>query len=35
MNEKIKIKIAIADRVYPLTIDANREEGLRGASKKN
>ncbi|GGD29708.1 cell division protein ZapA [Flavobacterium orientale] len=34
MNEKLKIKISIADRVYPLTVDATQEEGLRSASKK-
>lgn len=32
--EKLKIKISIADRVYPLTVDASQEEGLRSASKK-
>ena len=34
MSEKLKIKISIADRIYPLTVDANQEEGLRSASKK-
>ncbi|MFY8187267.1 MAG: cell division protein ZapA [Flavobacterium sp.] len=34
MSEKLKIKISIADRVYPLTVDYNQEEGLRAASKK-
>ena len=34
MSEKLKIKISIADRVYPLTIDPSQEEGLRSASKK-
>lgn len=34
MKEKLKIKISIADRVYPLTIDSSQEEGLRSASKK-
>ena len=34
MNEKLKIKISIADRVYPLTVDPMQEEGLRSASKK-
>ncbi|MBK0371201.1 cell division protein ZapA [Flavobacterium agrisoli] len=34
MNEKLKIKISIADRVYPLTVELNQEEGLRSASKK-
>jgi cell division protein ZapA len=34
MSEKLKIKISIADRVYPLTIENSQEEGLRSASKK-
>jgi len=34
MSEKLKIKIVIADRVYPLTVEASQEEGLRSASKK-
>jgi cell division protein ZapA len=34
MDEKLKIKISIADRVYPLTVDYSQEEGLRTASKK-
>ena len=34
MSEKLKIKISIADRVYPLTVDMSQEEGLRSASKK-
>ena len=34
MNEKLKIKISIADRVYPLTVDTAQEEGPRSASKK-
>jgi cell division protein ZapA len=34
MEEKLKIKISIADRVYPLTVDLSQEEGLRSASKK-
>lgn len=33
MSEKLKIKITIADRVYPLTIDPSQEEGLRKAAK--
>ncbi len=33
MSEKLKIKISIADRVYPLTIDPEQEEGLRKAAK--
>ncbi|PCE64879.1 cell division protein ZapA [Sediminicola luteus] len=31
--EKLKIKLSIADRVYPLTIDPSQEEGLRKAAK--
>lgn len=34
MAEKQKIKISIADRVYPLTVDTQQEESLRIASKK-
>jgi len=34
MSEKLKIKLSIANRVYPLTIEANQEEGLRKAAKK-
>jgi cell division protein ZapA len=34
MSEKLKIKLSIADRVYPLTVDIAQEEGLRSASKK-
>jgi cell division protein ZapA len=34
MSEKLKIKISIADRVYPLTVEYHQEEGLRSASKK-
>lgn len=33
MSEKLKIKISIANRVYPLTIEASQEEGLRKAAK--
>jgi|SRR5690554_2881522 len=33
MAEKLKIKLSIADRVYPLTIDPSQEEGLRRAAK--
>ena len=33
MSEKLKIKLSIADRVYPLTIDPDQEEGLRKAAK--
>ena len=34
MDEKLKIKISIADRVYPLTVALSQEEGMRSASKK-
>jgi cell division protein ZapA len=33
MADKQKIKITIADRVYPLTVLPSQEEGLRRASK--
>ncbi|MDT0554991.1 cell division protein ZapA [Patiriisocius hiemis] len=34
MSNQLKIKLSIADRVYPLTIDPSQEEGLRLAAKK-
>ena len=34
MDEKLKIKLSIADRIYPLTVNMSQEEGLRSASKK-
>lgn len=34
MAEPLKIKLSIADRVYPLNIDPSQEEGLRLATKK-
>ena len=34
MADQLKIKLSIADRVYPLTIDPAQEEGLRKATKK-
>ncbi len=34
MENKLKIKLSIADRVYPLTIEVGQEEGLRKAAKK-
>ncbi len=34
MSDQLKIKLSIADRVYPLTINPLQEEGLRAASKK-
>ncbi|RMB56200.1 cell division protein ZapA [Dokdonia sinensis] len=33
MADKLKIKLSIADRVYPLTINPAQEEGLRKATK--
>ncbi len=33
MSEKLKIKLSIANRVYPLSIEASQEEGLRKAAK--
>ena len=34
MDDKLKIKISIADRVYPLTVNMQQEEAMRSASKK-
>ena len=34
MAENLKIKISIADRIYPLTIHPDQEESLRLAAKK-
>ncbi len=34
MPEPLKIKLSVANRVYPLTIDPSQEEGLRIAAKK-
>lgn len=34
MSEQLKIKLSIANRVYPLTIVPGQEEGLRKAAKK-
>lgn len=34
MSEPLKIKLSIADRVYPLTVNPSQEEGLRRATKK-
>ena len=34
MAEQLKIKLSIANRVYPLNIDPSQEEGLRKAAKK-
>ena len=33
-QSKLKIKLSIADRVYPLTIKPEQEEGLRKAAKR-
>ena len=34
MNDKLKIKIPIANRVYPMIIEPSKEQGLRLASLK-
>lgn len=35
MGDKVKIKVTIANRVYPLNINsANEEEGMRKAAKR-
>ena len=34
MDDKLRIKISIADRVYPLTVEMSQEEGLRNEKKK-
>jgi len=34
MEDKLKIKVSIADRVYPLTVHPEQEEGVRAAVKK-
>lgn len=34
MSKSLKIKLNIADRVYPLTIAPEQEEGLRKSAKK-
>ena len=34
MSNTLKIKLSIANRVYPLTIHPNQEEGLRKAAQK-
>jgi cell division protein ZapA len=33
MKEKLKIKVSIADRVYPMTVFPEQEEGLRLAAQ--
>ena len=34
MGEQLKIKLSIANRIYPLTIAPSQEEGLRLAAQK-
>lgn len=34
MSDKLKIKLTIADRVYPMTITADQEASLRASAKK-
>ena len=34
MRDKLKIKVSIADRVYPMTVYPEQEEGLRLAANK-
>ena len=34
MSNKLKIKLSVANRVYPLTINPSQEEGLRLASQE-
>jgi cell division protein ZapA len=34
MSEKIKIKLTVADRVYPLTISSDQEASIRASAKK-
>ncbi len=34
MSEKLKIKLTLADRVYPMTITADQEASLRVSAKK-
>ena len=34
MSNKLKIKLSVANRVYPLTINPSQEEGLRQAAKQ-
>ncbi|MEC4114362.1 cell division protein ZapA [Myroides pelagicus] len=33
-DDQLRIKISIADRIYPLTVSYSQEEALRSASKK-
>ncbi|MFL2610448.1 MAG: cell division protein ZapA [Flavobacteriaceae bacterium] len=34
MSNKLKIKLSVANRVYPLTISPSQEEGLRMAAQQ-
>ncbi len=34
MSEKLKIRVTIGDRIYPLTIKVEEEEGVRKAVKR-
>ena len=34
MSNKLKIKLSVANRVYPLTISPSQEEGLRLAAQQ-
>ena len=34
MSEKLKIRVTIGDRIYPLTINIEEEEGVRKAVKR-
>ena len=34
MSKKIKIKLTVADRVYPLTISSDQEASIRASAKK-
>ena len=34
MSNKLKIKLSVANRVYPLTINPSQEEGLRLAAQQ-
>ena len=34
MSDKLKIKLTLADRVYPMTITADQEASLRASVKK-
>ena len=34
MSEKLKIRVTIGDRIYPLTINLEEEEGVRKAVKR-